>query len=227
MQRQCQRGVRGNRQAVNGGYHPRGGNRHLAFRDAVSQIVHHDIDRCRDIVEVQQRLAHAHHDHVGDVGVAARFVQPPADQPQLADDLPRRQISVETLLTCRTKAAIQRAACLRRHAQGAAGLLGNKHTFHQAAGTGLQQPFSRAIRGDMFARHRGFPDLAEFRERAAKALADIGHFLEVADPPMVDPLQNLPGMEGLLAKLVEQRFELLPGVPQKIDRAICCKSGHR
>src|SRR3546814_1802128 len=55
---------------------------------AVAEVVAHDAHRAHDVVEVHQRLAHAHHHHVGELALLVRHVaQVLRGDPHLADDL--------------------------------------------------------------------------------------------------------------------------------------------
>jgi hypothetical protein len=76
-------------------------------------------------VEIVQRLAHAHHDDIGDealLALAARrrralpIVEPVARQHDLADDLARRQVAHEALGAGMAERAVERAADLTGNA---------------------------------------------------------------------------------------------------------------
>ena len=75
-------------QAVDARDHAGGGDRHAAPRKAVGIVVEHQPQRRNHVVEVQQRLPHAHHDHVGHGSFAEIiFLQQAVREPKLADDL--------------------------------------------------------------------------------------------------------------------------------------------
>src|SRR3546814_8722430 len=69
-------------------HHARGRQRHPLVGQAVAEVVAHDAHRAHDVVEVHQRLAHAHHHHVGELALFVRHVaQVLRGDPDLADDL--------------------------------------------------------------------------------------------------------------------------------------------
>ena len=73
-------------------------------------------------------MAH-HHAHHDDIGHDTAFAGLPRivgvnGQPYLADDLSRRQIALEALLSGGAKGAVEAAPHLRRHAQRGAVTLG-------------------------------------------------------------------------------------------------------
>ncbi|MNU03297.1 hypothetical protein D3C72_2472650 [compost metagenome] len=54
------------RQAVHHGDDARGGHRDAAARQPVSVVVQHQAQRRQDLIVIEQRFAHAHHDDVAD-----------------------------------------------------------------------------------------------------------------------------------------------------------------
>src|SRR6185369_2162540 len=98
-------------------------NRDAAARKAVAVFVDHEARRRNHGVQVEHRLAHAHEYDVAHFPVAgadaARLsvhTQGLVSEPQLADDLGRREVAVEALLAGRAERAIERATGLARHA---------------------------------------------------------------------------------------------------------------
>ena len=141
-------------QPVHRRYHARRAHRHAPPRQTISVIVEHDIQRGDDIIEISQRLAHAHHHHVADIALALRRVaQGFIRHPKLTNNFRHRQIAVKALTPGRTKGAGQRAADLRRDAQSTAIVLGNEHRFHRIAGPGIDQPLDRAVGRTKFIAH--------------------------------------------------------------------------
>ena len=101
---------------------------------AESKIVAHHAHRTHDIVEVKQRLAHAHHHDVGQLALQMRHVaQMPGGNEYLTDDFRGRKIAIETLRPGRTERAGQAATDLRRHAQRAARGFGDEYGFDRIA----------------------------------------------------------------------------------------------
>ena len=112
-------------QPVEGRDDARGRQRHAPARQPVGVVVEHDVHGGDDVVEVGERLAHAHHHDVGDRMPSlldpgrGRVVgkQRTVRVPQLADDLGDAEVAVEALLAGRAERAVERAAGLRRDAQ--------------------------------------------------------------------------------------------------------------
>ena len=121
VQRDGQRHRAGFAQPIHPRHETRGRQRDPAARQAVGVVVEHHPHRGDDVVEIRQRLAHAHHHHVGDGTLALREVgaQRAIGPPQLADDLARAQVAVEALPAGGAERAFERAADLARDAQRA------------------------------------------------------------------------------------------------------------
>ena len=63
-----------------------------ALGDAETEVIHHQLHGRYHVGEVEQRLAHAHHHHVGDGTLATHHF---GGTPHLADDLGDFQVAVE------------------------------------------------------------------------------------------------------------------------------------
>ena len=103
-------------------HHAGGRQGHTTLGKAKAEIVEHDFHRRNDIVEVQQRLAHAHHYYVGN-GTHAGGLHRADDlrrAPNLADNFGYPQVAVKALLGGGAEFALQRAAYLGGDAQGGA-----------------------------------------------------------------------------------------------------------
>jgi hypothetical protein len=118
------------------GHHARGRQRDAPPRQRQPFAVGDDLHRRLDVVEIVERLAHAHEHHVGDVAPAdgrsrsggerlGPLAQPVAGDEHLAHDLARRQVAHQLLGAGMAEAAGERAADLAGDAQGAAVLLGD------------------------------------------------------------------------------------------------------
>ncbi|MNQ57557.1 hypothetical protein D3C85_717190 [compost metagenome] len=181
-------------------HHAGGRQGHTALGNAVAQVVHHQMHGRDDVVEVQQRLTHAHHHHVGDGTVdgcrdaAKGFV----GNPHLADDFGGGEVAVEALLAGGAETAIQGTACLGRNAQGAALALGNVNGLDAAAGRHAHHPLAGAVAGDVLADHFRTTDLSNSLELFAQGLADVRHGVEIIDAKVVNPFHYLTGTETLL-----------------------------
>ena len=103
-------------------HHAGGRQGHTTLGKAKAEIVEHDFHRRNDVVEVQQRLAHAHHYYVGN-GTHAGGLHRADDlrrAPDLADNFGYPQVAVKALLGGGAEFALQRAAYLGGDAQGGA-----------------------------------------------------------------------------------------------------------
>src|SRR5262249_28909812 len=134
-------------------HHARGRERDAALGDGDSLAVRRDQERVAHRLEIVERLAHAHHDDVGDEALAApalpalagagargRGTAARARSPQpitetiardhdLADDLAGREVAHEPLRAGVTERAGERAADLARDAKRAAVGLGDVDAF--------------------------------------------------------------------------------------------------
>jgi len=109
-------------------------------------VVEHQPHCRHDILEIGERLAHAHHHHVADRPVFGHSAaQAFVGNPQLADDFLRRQVAVEALATGGAERALQRAARLRRDAQRAPLLFRDEYRLDRIAGADVEQPFAGAV----------------------------------------------------------------------------------
>src|SRR5690606_9798957 len=219
MQRQRQGDVDHLAQAVDHRRHTRGGKRHLALGNTVAEVVHHEIHGGDHVVEIEQRLTHAHHHHVGDgtVDLGRHAAERLVGDPHLADDLGGRQIAVESLLAGRAETAIQRTARLRGDAQRSAAVLRDIHGFDTAARSDAHHPFAGAVAGNVFADHFRSANFGRGLELFTQGLADVAHGIEVIDAKVVNPLHDLTGTKALLPDGLEEAFQLGLGQPQQID----------
>ena len=172
--------------------------------------VHDDLQRVADIVEIVQRLAHAHHDDVGQhppFGLGRPFAERVAGEHHLADDLRRLEVAHQPHRAGVAEGAIERAADLARHAQGAAVGVGDEHHLEVMAVVGAQQPFAGAVGRHLRLDHFGPRDDEALGEPRLLRLGDVGHRRKVADPAIVDPVPHLLGAQLGLPRLEPRRFE--------------------
>ena len=101
----------------------------------------------------------------------------------------------------RAEAAVERAADLARHAQGAAIGVGDEHHLIIVAVVGLEQPLAGAVGRHLRLDHFGARDHEALGEPAALRLGDVAHRCEVADPAVVDPVPDLLGAQLGLPRL--------------------------
>jgi hypothetical protein len=165
--------------------------------------------RLHDVLQVEQRLAHAHEDHVRE-GLAVGVEQLAGVQ-DLVDDLLGAQVAAQTELAGGAEGAVQAAADLRRHAQGLAALLRDQHRLDaRAVGRG-QHELARAVagfvHGHALERARA-PLRGELRTQARR---QVGHAREVAFVARVQPARQLRRAEAGEAVRDEARAQLVRG----------------
>ena len=219
-----------------------GRQRNASFRQRQPVAVHDQLQRALHIVEIVERLAHSHHDDVGQQAavrsvvctvlflVEARhaalrpFAQRIAGEHDLADDFARREIAHEAHGACVAEAAVQRATDLARHAQRAAIRIGDEDHFELMPVGSLEQPLAGTI-GRMLRRdHFGAANDETLGQPRAHGLGDIGHRLEFGDTAMVEPVKHLLGAQlGLLGfepGLFEQFADAVLGQADEVHAAI-------
>ncbi len=227
VQRQGQRHVDMLGQFVDHRHHARGGQGDATLGNAIAQIVHHDLHGGDDIVEIQQRLAHAHHDHVGDGAVDLGRNGPEGfiGKPHLANHFGGGEVAVEALLAGGAETAIQGAAGLGRNAEGTAVVGGNVDGLDAAAGGNADHPFTGAVGGNVFTDHFRRANFGNGLELFAQGLADVRHGGEIIDAKMVNPFHHLAGTEAFLPDRVEELFHFRLGQAQQVDFASRCRHG--
>jgi hypothetical protein len=145
-----------------------------------------------DVVEVHERLAHAHEDRVVD-RVRSAKVQ------RLVEDLGARQVAPELHPPGRAERARERTARLARQAERAPAVaVPHQHRLHRPAVRGLEERLGGVVAGDGLAHaaQRGERDLVG--ERRAQLERQVRHLL-VRVGAARRPLPHLPGSEGRLA----------------------------
>ena len=101
------------------------------------------------LLQVGQRLAHAHQHHVRDFTHAVALVpQYSRSLPDLADDFTGGQVAVETLRASGAERAVEGAADLRGNAQRAAALFRYMHHLDSLTAAGVESLFRKQVRYD-------------------------------------------------------------------------------
>ena len=194
---------------IHRGNNAAGGQRDAALRKGQPITIHHQLQRTFDIVEIVERLAHAHHHDIRKQpaigGIAAfilRLVQPRhaafgpfaqriTRQHDLTDNLARRQIAHKAHRARMAEAAIERAADLAGDAKRSAIRIGDEDHFEIVPVGSAQQPFARAVGRVLGFDHFGPPDHEPLGQPGAHRLGDIGHRFEIGDAAMVEPVEYL------------------------------------
>ena len=127
--------------------------------------------------------------------------------PELADDLGRGQVAVETLLAGRAERAVERAARLRRDAQRPAVVFRDVDGLDGVAAADVEQPLARAVRRRRVAHDRRAADLGRAGELFPERLREVGHRVDVPGEALVHPAQHLLRSKRLLAQFGEESRE--------------------
>ena len=170
----------------------------------IGVVVEHHAQRRDHVVQVEERLAHSHHDDVGHRSLA---LQQPIGEPELPDDLGCGQVAVEALLAGRAERAVEHAARLARYTKRAAARLGNEHGLHRVRAVHLKQPLARAVRSGRVAHDGRRLHARHGDEPVAQRPREVAHFSEVALAALVHPLQDLAHAKRLLALRLEEALE--------------------
>jgi hypothetical protein len=114
VQRNRERYVAGFRQFVDHRHKTGRRQRDALVGKTETKIVAHHAHRTHDVVKIEERLAHAHHDDVGELALLVGHVAEMfGGDEYLADDLGGREIPVEALRARRAERAGESAADLR------------------------------------------------------------------------------------------------------------------
>ena len=188
------------------GHHARGRQRDPPLGNAEPVAVGDHAERVAHRLEIVERLAHAHHDDIGDepllgLGTGRRrrplpIVEPVARQDDLADDLARREIAHQALRAGMAERATERAADLAGNAQRAAIGLRDIDAFDvvrpiRQFAREPQQPFARAVDRDLLGGDLRPRQREMLRQLGAEFLRQGRHGVEAFDAPHVQPMPNL------------------------------------
>ena len=190
-------------------------------------MIHQHVDGIHDGIEIEERLAHAHEDDVGNATVVASGGQFAVGSPDLTNDFRPRQVAAKALLSRGAKAAIQHAAHLRRYAQRAPAVapfgIGNQDRFNRSPSRG-RKPFRGAVVGTPAFVERRSADFRDFRQPSPQRLGDVRHAPEVVHAGVIYPLHHLPGAIRAFAEVGEERLHFRQRHAQQIDATVCCAS---
>ena len=206
-------------QGVDGGDDTGGAQGHAALGEAEGVVVHHQPGGGQDVVEVHQRLAHAHEDDVGHDAVVAVAVavEDVFGKPHLDDNFAGGEVAVKARVASGAEGAGQGAACLRGDAEGAAVVFRDKDGFDAVAAVVAENPFACAVAGGFVGddgREAQFGDVFQF---FAQRFAEVGHRVKVGDALVVNPFQQLFGAEGFFAVVDEPRGHCLAVQIEQVD----------
>ena len=160
------------------------------------------IDRFSDIVQIVERLAHAHEDNIGEPAVlhtARPFLDLVARDHDLRHDLLRGQIADKLLRAGMTEGAIQRAAHLAGDTQCARlADIRNEDAFTFNAWLKLNQPFLRTVDGNLVIGHGRAVEMIGLAQLNTQVFCDVRHLHKVAAAHMMRPAANLFGAHASL-----------------------------
>ncbi len=137
------------------------------------------------------------HDAVGRPRTARPVTQPVARHHHLADDLAGGEVAHQTLRAGVAERAIERAADLARHAQGAAVGVGDVDALDlvRQAALGIarqaQQPFARAVDRNLLGDDFGTVEREALGQSRAQFLRNAAHGVERGDATKIDPVPEL------------------------------------
>ena len=160
-------------------------------------VVGDDVQGVGDVVEVIERLAHAHEHDIGQLApVRGRrpFAQVVPGDLHLGDDLAGGEVADQALGAGVAEGAVQRAADLTGDAEGArAGDVGDEHRLGLDPRRELDQPLDHPVLGLLAGGDLRAGQSEVLGQGRAVLLGDVGHRLEVGDPEIVDPAPDLAG----------------------------------
>ena len=172
----------------------------------------YELERAHGLVVVRERLAHPHHDKIGERAVLARGHD-------LGDNLVRTKRTDDSLGAARAERASHRASDLSRNALrkthglfAAVGTLaehGNDHGLDKFTVRHLEKKFLRSVRRgvarDLFSRD----DRKLHLQRLPEILGQSGGLIPVGNVVAIERLQNLVGAERTQPALLQKRFPLI------------------
>ncbi len=225
-------------------HHAAGRKRDAALRQGKAVAVHHQLERVADVIEIVQRLAHAHHHDVGQQAAVGSifglvldfgeihlafgpFAQRVARQHDLADDLARGQVAHQPHRAGMAEPAVERAADLRGNAQRSAIRIGDEDHFEIMPVGGAQQPLARAVARMLRLDDLGATDHEPFGQPWAHRLGDVGHRREIGYAAVIEPVEHLfgtqPGLFLVQSGLAEQFAQALHRQADDVDPAILAR----
>ena len=212
MQRDGQGHGTGLGEPIHHGHDTRGGDSDATPRQAVGMVIEHEFERGKQLIKVEQRLAHAHEHDIGH-----RKRQCAVGHVQLTNDLGGAQVSGEPLATRGAETTVHSASCLRRDAQRTAVVFWDEDRLDCISLTGIEQPLAGAIGGEVVAQNRHALDHGIGGQARSEGLGEVGHGLEIGGLALVQPLQQLPGPEWLFTARHHPGLEGLRAEIKKVD----------
>ena len=174
-----------------------GGDSDAPAPDRDSVAVRDRVDRFGDVIQIVERLAHAHEDDIRQQAAflgARPFVQRVAGDQHLLDDFLGGEIAHEGLRAGMAEGAVEGAADLAGDAERARlADIRDIDAFALDAGAEAGQPFLGAVAGDLVVGDLGAVEHVSFGQQAAKFLGNVGHHREIAGAEMVNPAAQLLG----------------------------------
>ena len=208
-------------------HHAGCGERDPPFRQRQPIAIHHDFQRIAHIFKIIERLTHAHHHDVGQqpsLWLRRPFTQRIARQHDLPDNFRRSQIAHQLHRARMAKPAIERAAHLAGNTQRPAIRIGDEHHFIILRIGGAQQPFARAIDGDLRLHHLRPADHKPLLQPRVLGLGNIGHLGKAGGPAIIDPMPDLLGAQlrltGIQPRLLQLRPNLVAPQANKVNTPI-------
>ena len=118
----------------------------------------------------------------------------------------------------------QGAANLRRYAQRPPVGFRDIDHLNLVAASNADQIFAGAISADLFGDDLGQGNDEIRGQQRAIILGQIGHLYKIADPPVIEPLPDLPHTHFRLffrgASGNQRRAQPIPGQPDQVDRPL-------
>ena len=147
------------------------------------------VERGQHVVEIRQRLAHAHHHDVAEPLLGGEQL---LEAEHLLDDLAAGEIADYAVESAGAECATHAAADLRADADRAMpAVVAQQHALDALGVVQFEQQLlgavvGLAVRGDV-----GGPEGELFGQLPAERLGQVGHLLEAAGPPLEHPLPHL------------------------------------
>ena len=140
----------------------------------------------QEIFEVQQRLAHAHEDHVGD----PLFGQPLEHQ-ILSNDFPRSEVSVESAQTSRAERTSHRASNLAAETTGDSTFVGQKDALIHLMIAVVNEELVNSVGRCFVSGNLKGLDLEVLIEVCPEISREVEHGVERVNRPLIEMSGNL------------------------------------
>ena len=204
-------------------------------RQAEPVAVHHDLERIAHLVEIIERLAHAHHHDVGEhpaLGLATairRARRARASPGRRSRPAVRLRTSCIVPVWQKRQLSVQ-PTWLDTHSvpRSASGM----NTISKSCPSGERSSHLRVPSVETCAvDHLGPRDDEALGEPGLLRLGDVGHRREIGGAAIVDPVPQLLGAQlgllGLEPARLQRGADLLAGEPDEIDPAVLARQAWR